>query len=131
MKKHVLISDCPRCKNIPSYTYVNFLGGDSLTPELEALVGDTRGVDVFERVIQCPVCGTYYMNTNECGFMENDMEVRRISPTEAGETVTAEDLAWFKEQLKHPSPQVREYAALCLHDFEETVKTIKNLNKTS
>lgn len=99
---------------------MNFLGGDSLTPELEALVGDTRGMGVFERVTQCPVCGTYYMNTNECGFMENDMEVRRITPTQAGETLTPEDQAWFKEQLKHPNPQVREYAE----------QTLKNLNKT-
>lgn len=78
MNTYVPLADCPRCKHIPNYTYVNFLGGDTLSPELEALVGYTRGVGVVEHITQCPVCGTYYMNTNECGFMENDMEIKRI-----------------------------------------------------
>lgn len=121
MLKHIIFSDCSRCKNIPPYTYVNFFGADALSPELESLVGDTRGVDMYQRVTQCPECGTYYMNINECGFMENDMEVRRISPVEAGETLSPEDLIWFQEQLKHPNPLVRAYAE----------ETFRNLNKTS
>lgn len=119
MIKHIPLTDCRRCSNIKPYTYTNLMNSVDLGWELEELVGHTKGMGVYEYITQCPDCGTYYMNTNECGLMENDIEVKRISPTRAGEILTSQDIEWLTQQLNHPDAATRTYTEMCLRDYKE------------
>lgn len=117
--KHLPLSECPRCKQVDRYHYSDMLygKGDGIPGALMDLVGDTMGTGMYQNITRCPDCGAYYSNTNECGFMENDIEVNRISPTEAGHELSDEDIKIFKKDLDHPDAKSREYAAECLLDY--------------
>ena len=123
--KHIPLNECEICSQIQGAEYANFLANDILSPAAEKLVGETRGYDMFENITACPHCGTFYKNTNDCGFMENDLSLWRISPTEAGETLSEEDLAFLKKCLTSDDKNTAEYAGLCLTDH-----ALKNQDKS-
>lgn len=140
--KHIPLSECPRCKGTGRYYYANMMSGandddsEPFPPGLWDLVKDTAGTGMYQNIIICPDCGAYYSNTNECGFMENDIELNRVSPTEAGHELSEEEFETFKKDMEHPDAQTREYAAECLLDYynqkdmtDEVAKLFKHPDK--
>lgn len=119
--KQLPLSECPRCKGTDRYYYADMMNNNddskAFPQGLWDLVSGTAGTGMYENITQCPDCGAYYSNTNECGFMENDIELNRISPTVAGVALSEEDLKTFKEWLQHPDALTREYGAECLLDY--------------
>lgn len=115
---HTPLSECSLCRDVPQYVYVDYLGGggEQLPGGLQKLIGSTQGYGMYENVSRCPECGTYYMNTNETGFGENDIEVKRVSPTRAGIIVADEDRVQYEKELEHSDQSTRIYAAQCLAD---------------
>lgn len=125
--KHIPLSECEICSQIQGGEYANIIGGDSLSPAAEKLVGSTQSYGMFENISTCPICGTDYKNTNDCGFMENDVTLWRISPTEAGEKLTEEDVDFFQSCLKTEDENTRDYAATSLLDHYLSLGGIKEL----
>lgn len=122
MKKRIPLADCEICRELDRYNYFNIIGGESLSPAAEKLVGDTVGVGMVDRYSRCPICETHYKNTNECGFMENDVELMRVTPTETGETLTPEDLAFFEAGLSSENARQKEYSSQVLSDYRASIK---------
>jgi hypothetical protein len=111
-------------------------GREAFPPGLWELVKDTAGIGMYQNIFQCPDCQAYYSNTNECGFMENDIELNRISPTEAGHILSEDEFENFRKDMEHPDAQSREYAAECLLDYynekdmtDEIAKLFKHPDK--
>jgi hypothetical protein len=75
------------------------------------------------------VCGSYYAYTYTCGFTENDIELRRITPVEAGREINLEA---YIADLGSPHEETRGYAAQCLVEYylskEQEEKTAYLLN---
>lgn len=113
---HKPLAECSRCYNVEPYVYLDLMGsvGEGLPSGLEQLVGETKGIGMFEHVTQCPECGAYYTNTNECGFMENDIEVKRVTPASLQIQLTAQEITELKKEVSHPDKKSRDYALQCL-----------------
>ena len=69
-----------------------------------------RGV-LQATVIECPICRTLYLYTYTCGFGEHDVELRRMTPTEAGHEP---DVDACKRDLLSAHDDTRGHAAQCL-----------------
>jgi hypothetical protein len=110
MKKHVPISDCDICRRLSSHSYAD-LTFDPIPEDIARLVGTSPAGRLAEEIIECPLCGAFYFYVYTCGFGENDITLRRVSPTEAGR---AADVAALREDLASPHEDTRGYAAWCL-----------------
>lgn len=110
MKKRTPISDCDICRRLSSHDYADLTYGP--VPEnIARLVGTSPAARLAEEIVECPLCGTFYFYEYTCGFGENDVSLRRVTPTEAGRVV---DVAGFIEDLGSPHEDTRSYAAQCL-----------------
>jgi hypothetical protein len=110
MKKRPPISDCDICRRLSSHVYAD-LTFDPVPENIARLVGASPAARLAEEIIECPLCGTFYSYVYACGFGENDITLRRVSPTEAGR---AADVVSLKEDLASPHEDTRGYAAHCL-----------------
>jgi hypothetical protein len=110
MKSRTAISDCDICRHLASHNYAD-LTYDPIPENLARLVGTSPTGLPAEAVVECPLCGTFYSYTYTCGFGENDISLRRLTPTEAGGVV---DVVGLKEDLASAHEDTRGYAAQCL-----------------
>lgn len=122
MKNRIALADCEICRELDHHNYFNIIGGETLSDAAEKLVGNTVGKDMFENYSLCPICETHYKNTNECGFMENDVTLIRMSPTEAGEKLKPEDLVFFEAGLSSENARQKEYSSQALTDYRASIK---------
>lgn len=110
MRKRIPISDCDVCRRLSSHNYAD-LTYDHVPENIARLVGAEPAARLAEEIVECPTCGTFYYYTYTCGFGENDVSLRRVTPTEAGRAV---DVASFEEDLASAHEDTRCYAAQCL-----------------
>jgi hypothetical protein len=110
MKKRIPISDCDICRRLSSHNYAD-LTYDPVPEDFARLVGTSPTARLAEEIVECPLCGTFYFYEYTCGFGENDVSLRRVTPTEAGRGV---DVLGLKGDLKSPHEDTRCYAAQCL-----------------
>ena len=110
MKKRIPISDCDICRRLSSHNYAD-MTYDPIPENIARLVGTSPTARLAEEIMECPVCGTFYFYEYTCGFGENDISLRRVTPTEAGREV---DVVSLKEDLKSGHEDTRCYAAQCL-----------------
>ncbi len=110
MKKRLPISDCDICRRLSSHDYAD-LTYDPVPENIARLVGTSPTGLPAETIVECPLCGTFYSYTYTCGFGENDIMLRRVTPTEAGRAV---EVAALKEDLASAHEDTRGYAAQCL-----------------
>lgn len=110
MKGHTPISDCEVCRRLSSHNYADLMFAP-IPENMAALVGTSPTGRPAEDIVECPVCGTFYSYTYTCGFGENDIMLRWVTPTEAGREV---DVGVLKRDLASPHDDTRAYAARCL-----------------
>lgn len=110
---HISISDCDICRHLSSHNYAD-LRSNSIPPNMAALVGDDPNRHLTGEFIDCPKCGTPYLYTYECGFGENDITLRRATPTEAGRETDVENC---QKDLASTHEETRGYAAQCLTEY--------------
>ena len=110
MKKHIPISDCDTCRRLSSHNYAD-LTYDPVPENFARLVGTSPGARLAEEIVECPLCGTFYFYEYTCGFGENDISLRRVTPTEAGSRV---DVVSLQGDLTSAHEDTRCYAAQCL-----------------
>jgi hypothetical protein len=110
MKSRIPISDCDICRRLSSHNYAD-LTYDPIPENVARLVGTSPTGLPAEAVVECPLCGAFYSYTYTCGFGENDIMLRRVTPTEAGGVV---DVVGLKEDLASAHEDTRGYAAQCL-----------------
>lgn len=110
MKKRIPISDCDICRSLSSHNYAD-LTYDSIPENLARLVGTSPTERLAEEIVECPLCGTFYLYNYACGFGENDISLRRVTPTEAGRPA---DVSGLREDLASPHEDTRRYASQCL-----------------
>ena len=110
MKKRIPISDCDICRHLSSHDYAD-LTYDPIPENIARLVGTSPTDRLAEEIVECPECGTFYSYTYTCGFGENDISLRRVTPTEAGRGV---DVVSLKQDLASAHEDTRCYAAQCL-----------------
>lgn len=110
MKKRIPISDCDICRRLSSHDYAD-LTYAPIPEHIARLVGASPTGRPAEEIVECPLCGTFYSYNYTCGFGENDVSLRRVTPTEAGRGV---DVAGLKEDLASPHEDTRRYASQCL-----------------
>jgi hypothetical protein len=103
------LADCPNCSQLAANTYDDLMDGSRPHDAIVALLGfpPPGGAGT----VCCPTCGTLYEFEYDCGFMEHDISLRRISPTEAGAPI---DVERCTAELAHANADTRDYAALCL-----------------
>ena len=117
VKKRIPVSRCEVCSKLGRHQYADLLKGESLPPEALRLAPDTLHTVLYKKVVTCPVCGRTYFQTKEVGFMEDDVEITRATPTEVGDELSEEDLANFYEDLNLTDDEDVFYAAECLTEF--------------
>lgn len=127
--KHIPLSDCKICKELERSEYFNILAGDKLSAAANTLVGATVSYGMFENSTRCPFCGTHYKNTNDCGFMENDVSLTRVSPTSVGIELTKRDLEFLEKSLSSKDLKTKEYATECLLDYYRSTKQTEEIAK--
>jgi hypothetical protein len=110
---HIPISDCDICKQLSSHNYAD-LRSDSIPQTMAALLGSDPSQRLAEEFIECPTCGTFYLYTYDCGFGENDITLRRATPTEAGRETKIENC---RKDLASTHDETRGYAAQCLTEY--------------
>ena len=103
------LADCPICAGLSMYSYDNLMEAGP-RPAIVALLGHPPYAG-GSGTVRCPHCRTCYQYVYDCGFMEHDIELKRISPAAAGDET---DVAAFTRQLSHPDADTREYAVLAL-----------------
>jgi hypothetical protein len=81
---------------------------------MASLVGASPTGRPANDIIKCPSCATFYAYVYTCGFTENDIELRRITPTEAGHDVVVDN---YRRDLTSPHDDTRAYAAQCLVEY--------------
>ena len=113
MRSHISISTCDICKHLSSHNYADLMSG-SIPENIALLAGNSPADRPAEDIIECPICGTFYSYTYACGFTENDIVLRRVSPIEAGHEV---DVAYFQQGLVDSHDDTRGYAAQCLVEY--------------
>src|SRR5215213_9757576 len=126
MKSHIPISDCDICKHLSSHNYADLMYS-SIPENMAALVGTSPTDRLANDIIKCPVCETFYAYVYTCGFTENDVELRRVTPTEAGYEVDVDN---YRQDLTSPHDDTRAYAAQCLVEYylsEEMPKEVDYL----
>jgi len=79
-----------------------------------ALVGPDPSQRLAKEFIECPTCGTFYLYTYDCGFGENDITLRRATPTEAGRETALENC---QRDLTSRHEDTQAYAAECLMEY--------------
>ena len=109
----VSISDCRICKQLSSYNYAD-LTYAPIPAHIASLTGDSPTSLADNAVVRCPVCNTFYRYNYSCGFAENDIELRRISPVEAGAQT---DVERFRRELTSDDLETQSYAAKCLMEY--------------
>jgi hypothetical protein len=107
------ISDCDICRHLSSHNYAD-LRSSSIPENLAVLVGSDPSRRLATEFIDCPTCGTLYLYTYDCGFGENDITLRRATPTEAGRET---DLENCRKDLASTHDETRGYAAQCLTEY--------------
>ena len=110
---HIPISDCDICKQLSSHNYAD-LRSSSIPENLAVLVGSDPSQRSAQDFIECPNCGTFYLYTYDCGFGENDITLRRATPTEAGRETDIENCY---KNLTSRHDDTRAYAAQCLTEY--------------
>jgi hypothetical protein len=76
---------------------------------------------MVDRPVTCPLCGTAYLVTCEVGFGENDIELRRTSPTAVGAAVAPDSIDGWRRDLTSPLADTRDHAVVCLLDYFNAV----------
>ena len=110
---HIPISDCDICRHLSSHNYAD-LRSSSIPQTMAALVGSDPAQRLAKEFIECPNCGTLYLYTYDCGFGENDITLRRATPTEAGRGTYIKNC---REDLASTHDETRSYAAQCLTEY--------------
>jgi hypothetical protein len=110
----VPISDCPVCRDLSTHNYADLRDSRRVPAHLRPLVGEEPTARPAEDFIECAFCGTFYAYTYTCGFGEDDIELRRVSPTEAGHEPDPQALA---RDLGSAHEETRGYAAKCLAEY--------------
>lgn len=110
---HLPISDCDICRHLSSHNYAD-LRSSSIPQNIAALVGPDPSQRLAREFIDCPTCGTPYLYTYDCGFGENDITLRRATPTEAGRETNIEN-CW--KDLTSADEDTRGFAAQCLTEY--------------
>ncbi len=117
VEKQMPISECRICSRLGGGEYADFMKGESLSKEAMEIVESDVHVGMYQNIKTCPVCGRYYSQTNECGFMEDDVSLSLLSPTKAGLELTQEDLEGFYKDLEKPHELDVTYAADSLAEY--------------
>ena len=81
---------------------------------MAALIGSDPSQRLAEEFIECPTCGALYLYTYDCGFGENDITLRRATPTEAGRETDIENC---RKDLSSTHDETRGYAVQCLTEY--------------
>lgn len=114
MSGHIPISDCEICAHLSSHNYVDLRDNSLLPDRIAVLMGASATSRPAQDTIECPVCGSFYAYTYTCGFTENDIELRRITPVEAGRETHVEA---YTNDLNSPHEETRAYASKCLVEY--------------
>ncbi|HEY0080184.1 MAG TPA: hypothetical protein VGB73_16360 [Pyrinomonadaceae bacterium] len=110
----VTLSECSICRRLSSHNYADLRDSQLIPEHLQPLVGASPDDLPAEEIIRCPVCGTSYLYLYNCGFGENDIELRRITPTHAGRDP---DLASLASDLHSPDEETRAHASRSLVEY--------------
>lgn len=113
MKSHIPISDCDICKRLSSHNHADLMYAP-IPENMASLIGTSPTDRPADDIIKCPVCDTFYAYVYTCGFTENDVELRRITPTEAGQVVDVDN---YRQDLASHHDDTRAYAAQCLVEY--------------
>jgi hypothetical protein len=111
---HIPISDCEICAHLSSHNYVDLRDNSRIPDHIAVLTGTSVTARLAQDIIECPVCGSFYSYTYTCGFTENDIELRRITPVDAGRET---DVEAYVSDLDSPHEETRAYAAQCLVEY--------------
>ncbi|HVG35252.1 MAG TPA: hypothetical protein VM911_19450 [Pyrinomonadaceae bacterium] len=114
MPGHIPISDCEICAHLSSHNYVDLRYNSPIPDHIAILTGTSVTARPAQDIIECHLCGSCYAYTYTCGFTENDIELRRITPVEAGREI---DLEAYVSDLSSPHQETRGYAAQCLVEY--------------
>lgn len=128
VKKKIPISECRICSKLKGGEYADFMKGEGLSNEALEIVGNDTHTGMYQNLKTCPVCGRYYSQTNDCGFMEDDVSLTLITPTEAGDELTAEEVDEFFKDLNHTAEFDVTYATSCLADHFLSKKTYEKFD---
>lgn len=99
------ILGCPICNNIEDAEYVDLIREPEATlpPELRQLdTVKTLGY-AYPELLRCPICATYYLYNVDCGWMEHDKSLERITDEKAKELIGPDlknDLSKAKSRRK-------------------------------
>jgi hypothetical protein len=110
----VPVSECPICQRLSSHNYADLRDSQLIPEHLQPLVGTSPTERPAEDIIRCPLCATFYLYLYTCGFGENDIELRRITPTHAGHDP---DLRALTSDLRSLHEETRAHAAGCLIEY--------------
>ncbi len=110
---YISISDCDICRHLSSHNYAD-LRNSSIPQNIAALVGSDPNSRLAREFIACPICRTLYLYAYDCGFGEDDITLRRATPTEAGRETDIENC---REDLASSHDDTRGYAAQCLTEY--------------
>lgn len=110
----VPLSECRICRRLSSHNYADLQNSQPIPEHLQPLVGSSPTDRPAEDIIRCPVCGTFYLYLYTCGFGENDIELRRITPTHAGHDP---DLTALNSDLLNPHEETRAHASSSLVEY--------------
>jgi hypothetical protein len=99
---------------LSSHNYVDLRDNFPIPQHIAVLTGTSPMARPAEDIIECPLCGSFYAYTYTCGFTENDIELRRITPVEAGREI---DVEAYVSDLSSPHQETRGYAAQCLVEY--------------
>ena len=129
------VSQCRICSQLPCNSGVDLLDGKGeihrTAFRLEGMperLSNARSADV-----SCPECGALYALKVETGFMEHDVGLHRLTPTEAGDRLGPEEydarIASLPAELDSDIEVARLYAARALAQHRIAVGDTQGLNE--
>jgi hypothetical protein len=78
---------CSICRNIQDTEFADYIWDPDavVAPEVKHLVAVKTLGYFYPELMRCPECGTYYLYSVDCGYMEHDVKWERITDQRAEE----------------------------------------------
>ncbi len=77
------VANCSICKHLSDVEFVDHIWTTDVLPDAAHKLETVATLGFYYPLLQqCPECGTYYTYYRDCGYMENDESLKRLSDEE-------------------------------------------------